>query len=162
MALMTRPLSQIREQMEQLYGETTDDFGLPLTLPMQTASRNKRALCQTWSPAIEIYETHNAFKVRAEVPGVTRQNISFEVLGNRLILLGSYPCQSQGKHSQYAHCSEFKYGRFMRQIQLAGAVSSEKATLKLQNGVLEICLPKLKPSRKPKPQSVPTHAFGSH
>jgi HSP20 family molecular chaperone IbpA len=151
MALMTRPLSEIREQMEHLYGETTDDFGLPLTLPLQIADRNKRALCQTWSPAIEIYETASAFKVRVEVPGINKQNLSFEILGNRLVILGSYPSQPQGKQPQYAHCSEFRYGRFMRQIELPAAVAGVKATQKLLNGVLEINLPKVKASRKPRP-----------
>lgn len=146
MPVMSRSLSEIQQQMERLSGETTNDFGFPMVFPLHVqASVQKWQPLQAWTPAIELVETATHYCLRVEIPGITARNVQWEVQGNRVIIHGTNMVERESSNKEadpLTHCSELRYGRFMRQVPLPGPVAQQRASQKIRNGILEIRLPK--------------------
>lgn len=102
----------------------------------------------TWAPAVDIYETDDSVVVKAELPGLTREQVDVEIRDRVLTLRGERKVEKDVKGESY-HRMERAYGSFLRSFSLPSVVDEEKITAKLDNGVLEITLPK-KAEAKPK------------
>ncbi len=101
-----------------------------------------------WMPAVDIYETDDDVIVKAELPGVKKDEIGVEVKGGVLTLRGERKHEKEVKEESY-HRVERSYGTFLRSFTLPTTVEEDKVTAKLADGVLEIHLPK-KAEAKPK------------
>ena len=94
-----------------------------------------------WAPAMEVHEAQDALEVRAEVPGLSPEDLEISVQGNVLTLSG----QKKQEHNEGdGGCirSERRYGRFRRSITLPADVDAEKIEARQSNGVLTIRLPR--------------------
>ncbi len=101
-----------------------------------------------WMPAVDIYETEDDVVVKAELPGVKKDEVGVEVKGGVLTLRGERKHAKEVKEENY-HRIERSYGTFLRSFTLPTTVEEDKVTAKLAEGVLEIRLPK-KAEAKPK------------
>jgi len=88
------------------------------------------------TPAMELENTHSALILRAELPGVNRDDIDIRLTANTVTLSGKRP-QPQGKQ-----WSEFRYGEFRRSLRLPVAVHSDRAKAEFVDGILTLTLPK--------------------
>ncbi|MGO9567555.1 MAG: Hsp20/alpha crystallin family protein [Desulfomonilaceae bacterium] len=95
----------------------------------------------SWCPTVDILETPDGYLFRAELPGVGRENINIEVRGNRLVLSGERPIESEPRITAYRRM-ERVHGFFERSFQLPGKVDVEKAEARYVDGILEVFLPK--------------------
>ena len=101
-----------------------------------------------WTPPIDIYETADRYVITAEVPGVTREQLSVAMDGNRLTLSGSRPVAAGGGARHY-HQVERGHGQFARTFEFAEAVAVDRIGADLRDGVLTVTLPKAtEPTRK--------------
>jgi HSP20 family protein len=103
-----------------------------------------------WMPALDMYESDEAFTVKAELPGFSKDDVRVEVHDNRLTLKGERKQQSDVKEAKY-HRVERMYGSFQRSIRLPAAVNVDKAEATFQDGVLKLTLPK---AEEAKPKSI--------
>lgn len=111
-----------------------------------------------WAPPVDIYETDEAFVLKAELPGFTKEDVDIKIQGNQLILRGERKRETEAKEEQY-HRIERAYGRFKRAFWLPTTVDSEKIQATFKNGVLELRLPK---SEAATPKQIPiTEAEGA-
>ena len=94
-----------------------------------------------WMPAVDIYETKDAVCVRAELPGVDKDAVNVEVKDGVLALHGERKFEKEVKEENY-HRVERAYGTFHRSFSLPSSVDGERVTARMQNGVLEVTLPK--------------------
>ena len=101
-----------------------------------------------WAPAVDIYETDNDVVVKAELPGVKKDEIGVEVKAGVLTLRGERKFEKEVKEENY-HRVERSYGTFVRSFTLPASVEEDKVSARLANGILEIHLPK-KAEAKPK------------
>jgi HSP20 family protein len=101
-----------------------------------------------WTPAVDIYENNDDVVVKAELPGVEKDQISVEVKDGILSLRGERKFEKEVKEESY-HRIERSYGSFQRSFSLPVTVNQEKVTARFQDGVLEVRLPK-KEQAKPK------------
>ena len=92
-------------------------------------------------PAIEVAETPAAVIVKAQVPGVSKENLQVNVTDNALTLKGEVQEDKTTEEKNY-HRREFHYGAFARTITLPTTVQAEQATAQLKDGVLEVTIPK--------------------
>lgn len=95
-----------------------------------------------WTPALEMYEKGDKYIVRAELPGMEKDDIDISVEGNVLTITGEKKAESEVKDEDYYRC-EFNYGKFVRSVNLPKKVNPEKVEASYENGVLEISLPKV-------------------
>jgi HSP20 family protein len=93
------------------------------------------------APAIEVAETPEAVIVKAQVPGVSKEDLQVNVTDTSLTLTGDVQEETTTDETQYHH-REFHYGAFARTITLPTTVQAEHATAQLKDGVLEVTIPK--------------------
>jgi HSP20 family protein len=97
-----------------------------------------------WQPAVDVLETAGAFLVRAELPGMRREDLELEVHGRRLTLSGRRdPIDDQHRYQRM----ERAYGPFRRSFELAGDVDAQKIAAAYHRGVLEVTIPKRNPQK---------------
>lgn len=92
-----------------------------------------------WAPQIETFERGGKLVVRADIPGVKKDDIKVEVLDNMLKIKGERKNESEEKNDKF-YRSERTYGTFMRAIPLPDGVNAEKAHASFKDGVLEITM----------------------
>jgi len=99
-------------------------------------------------PAVDVEETDKEIIVRAEIPGMEKDEFSIELEDNTLILRGEKKHQAEHK-DRNVHRVECSYGCFDRRISLPAEVQTDKAVAEYKNGVLNVTLPKAEaPKRK--------------
>jgi HSP20 family protein len=108
--------------------------------------REEELIQSTWIPAVDIFETPEAIVLKAELPGITAQDISVEVKDNILTLKGEKKLEKETKEENY-HRMERSFGSFQRAFTLPGTVQQEEATARFKDGILEIALPKVEEAR---------------
>ncbi len=96
---------------------------------------------RAWSPAIEVTEKKDKLSVKAQVPGMDKNDIKVNVEGDMLILKGETKKEEEKKEEGYYY-NEMSYGSFYRAIQLPVEVNPDKVKAVYKNGVLTIDLPK--------------------
>ena len=102
----------------------------------------------TWSPAVDIFETGSEIVLKAEVPGIARDQVHLEVDDGVLSLRGERKFEKEVKEENY-HRVERVYGAFHRSFTLPDSVDPEKVRAELKDGVLEVRLGK-REQAKPK------------
>ena len=103
-----------------------------------------------WMPQIEVLQNNDQFKVRADLPGLTKDDVKVEVTDDFLTISGERKEEKEEKGEGF-YRSERSYGSFYRQIPLPEGAMTEIAAATFQNGVLEITIPAPKiatPTRK--------------
>ena len=95
----------------------------------------------SWVPAVDIFETDNHdLIVRAELPGMTRENIDVSIENSTLVLKGEKKLDSEVKDENYRRI-ERSYGTFHRSFTLPNTVDAGRISAEFKNGVLTVTLP---------------------
>jgi HSP20 family protein len=95
----------------------------------------------SWTPAVDIFEGENRDLVlRAELPGMSREDIEVTVENNALILKGNKKFDAEVKEENYRRI-ERAYGTFHRSFTLPTTVDTSKVAADYKNGVLTVRLP---------------------
>jgi HSP20 family protein len=132
-----RDLISIQDRMNKLFEQTL------------TRSRGEEGVsATTWTPAVDIYETADTIVMKAELPGVAREDIQIQIDGNALTLRGERRFAKDVQEESYLRI-ERAYGSFHRSFTLPAGVQSDKVRALFRDGVLELSLPKVEEA-KPK------------
>ncbi len=107
-----------------------------------------------WAPAVDIFEKGDDLIIRAEIPGVDKDNVDISVRNNSLILRGERKREEEIKDDN-SYRLERSYGKFVRSFSLPRTVDSSRISAKFKNGVLDIVLPKAEEA-KPKKIEIAT------
>jgi HSP20 family protein len=94
----------------------------------------------TWAPPLEIVERDGQLVVRAEVPGVTKDQLRVDVEDGQLVISGERKQDFEEKRGGM-YRSERSYGHFTRVIGLPEGTEVDQAKATFANGVLEVTLP---------------------
>lgn len=99
-----------------------------------------------WMPKIEVLQLNGKLKVRADLPGLKKDDVKVELTNGALTISGERKEEKEEEDEGFYH-SERAYGTFYRQIPLPEGVKTETATAKFTDGVLEIMMqvPKSEP-----------------
>jgi len=99
-----------------------------------------------WTPAVEVFERDGTFVVRADLPGLKKEDVKVEVVEGALVISGERKEEQEEKGEGF-YRSERTYGSFFRRLPLPEGVKSEEAAATFKNGVLEVTIPA--PKREP-------------
>ena len=94
-----------------------------------------------WIPSVDVSETENGFEVRAELPGVTKDDLHVSVKDNLLTLSGEKR-QEEVSDAQNYRRIERHYGSFQRHFRLPGEVETDAIKAEYTDGVLTVSIPK--------------------
>ena len=95
----------------------------------------------TWAPAIDIHEDENQYTLKADLPGIKKEDLSLTVVDNVVTIKGERKQETEKKEKGY-HRIERAYGSFQRAFQIPGGVDASKVEASFENGVLTVALPK--------------------
>jgi HSP20 family protein len=101
-----------------------------------------RASSEEWSPQLDLYETHAAFILEVDLPGVRKQEVSVAVEAGHLILQGRRSFTHATTEGKF-YCHERRAGHFVRRLRLPTSVNQEQIRTEFHDGVLRVLLPKL-------------------
>lgn len=91
---------------------------------------------------MDVSENEQAYTVKAEIPGVTKEDIKVAIEGNNVSISAEVKKEHEEKEGENLICSERYYGQQSRHFSLAQDVDDSKAEAKYHDGVLELILPK--------------------
>jgi len=94
-----------------------------------------------WSPAVELIDRGGSYLVRAELPGVVREDVDITLSENVLTIKGETKRSADVKDEDIQY-SEMTYGSFSRSFTLPTKVDAENINATYENGILQITLPK--------------------
>jgi HSP20 family protein len=125
-------MRRMREDMDRLFGDVWGGrhSGVPFF------SEEGRA---EWAPAIEAFQRGNEFVVRADVPGMKREDLTVEIGDDKVTVQGERKYDHKEEHEGIFR-SERSYGTFCRVIPLPEGAVSESAKANFKDGVLEIVM----------------------
>ena len=93
------------------------------------------------APAVDMFEEKDDIVVKAEIPGMTKDNIEVNLTDHTLTIKGEKKKEEEVKKENYFR-SERSYGSFVRTLPLPTDVHGDKVEATFKNGILEIRLPK--------------------
>ena len=101
-----------------------------------------------WAPPVDIFERQDHLVIRAEVPGVQKEDMDVRIENGVLTLHGERKQETDLKEEN-THRMERVYGAFTRSFSLPTSVDAAKVTATYRDGVLEVTVPKAE-TAKPK------------
>jgi HSP20 family protein len=93
-----------------------------------------------WAPAIDAFQRANEFVVRADVPGLSRDDLTVEIADDSLTIRGERTYDHQ-EEREGVFSSERAYGSFCRVVPLPEGAMADNAKANFRDGVLEIVVP---------------------
>ena len=101
------------------------------------------------SPSVDIFEEDDNVVVKAEIPGISKDDLNVTISENTLTISGEKKQEEKVEKKNY-HRVERSYGSFCRSFRLPANVNSDKAEASFKEGVLELKMPMKEESKKKK------------
>ena len=131
-------LNRLRNEIDRLFGS-----------PMQGLLAPAANLLENWGPSVDLREDKEKYDLRAELPGVRKEDIEVSVEGNTLTIAGEKRQEEQeGDEGRGTYRAERFFGRFQRSITLPTVVDPNKIEAQYRDGVLILNLPKSEEARR--------------
>jgi HSP20 family protein len=99
------------------------------------------------SPALDVYEEKDEVVVKAELPGMAKEEIEVNLAGDVLTIKGEKKKEEEIKEEDYRY-RERSYGSFVRSLELPCEVKADQVKATFKDGVLEVRLPKTEEAKK--------------
>jgi len=100
----------------------------------------------TYSPRVDVVENKENFVVRAELPGMKKDDVKLNLENHVLTLTGEKRHEEKRDEGNF-HLRESRYGKFERSFRLTDNIDRGKIAADYKDGVLVITLPKTKESQ---------------
>jgi HSP20 family protein len=130
-------MSRMTEEFDRAFDRMWRDFGVSRRPWLSRMSQG--AAGTLWIPRVETFQKGDQFIVRAELPGLKKDDVHVELTGDALVLRGERREEHEENREGYYH-TEREYGEFHRTIPLPEGVITESAQASFRNGVLEITI----------------------
>src|SRR6266536_167931 len=132
----SRPLSRLHEQIDRLFEEPFGRWLNPAT-----------SLFERWSPVVDVYEDKNNVFVKAELPGMKKEDIQVSVSDGVLHMAGERKEEAEHKEAS-GYRAERYFGRFERNISLPAAVQEGNIRAEYKDGILTVTCPKSEEAKR--------------
>ena len=130
-------------QLNRLHDEINRLFESPFGAGLAPAA----PFFEGWVPAIDVSEDKDNVFVRAELPGMKKEDIAVSVSGDMLNISGERKEESESKDAQ-SYRSERYFGHFERSIPLPVAIKADNIHASYKDGVLTVTCPKAEEAKR--------------
>ena len=124
-----RELNTLQSEMNRLFNTFFDEGG-------DTGAAPRR-----WAPAVDLIEREDSLVLKADLPGLSEDDVQVEVRDGVLTISGERKAEHEDKQNGYYRV-ERSFGRFSRSLQLPEGVDADKIGASFENGVLQVTIPK--------------------
>jgi len=122
-----RDITSFRDDINRLFARSFGDDGVAGT--------------RTWAPAVDVFETKDAVVLKAELPGLTAEDVDVEIDDNVLTVSGERTFKDTVEEGRFYRL-ERSYGRFSRSLTLPQGIKADSVSATFADGVLEVTVPK--------------------
>jgi len=129
-------LSDLRDEIDRLF-----------EAPLAELARSSNLL-SGWTPALDVYEQKENFILKAELPGMRKEDITVSLHDGSVSISGERKSDTKHEDSEVYRTERF-FGRFQRTVTLPAPVAADKVKAQYKDGVLTVTLPKTEEA-KPK------------
>jgi HSP20 family protein len=136
-----------------VFNRLLDEFGGYLWDPFRGFEWPIEYELPTRIPYVDVIDSGDEYVVKAELPGLKKENVQIEVGTNELLLTAKSEVEKEEKGKTYLH-RERAFSTFRRHIGFGESVDTEKVLANMVEGVLEIKLPKLEPEPEKKRKKI--------
>jgi HSP20 family protein len=128
-----RALQRMADDMDRMF----EDFGLGRrwARPFWREART-----ELWAPDVEVFQKNNELTIRADLPGLKRQDVKVDITDDEICIQGERKHERDEEREGY-YRSERGFGSFCRVIPLPEGAITEQAKANFKDGVLEITMP---------------------
>jgi HSP20 family protein len=127
-------LNRIRSEINRIF-EDPFNFTLPST-----------TLFEGWEPSVDVYEDKDKITVKAELPGMKKEEIDVSLVGDTLTISGERKHEEEKREGE-TYRAERYFGRFQRSVPLSTAADPNKIEASYKDGVLTVTCPKSEAAR---------------
>jgi HSP20 family protein len=132
-------INRMSEEMDRTFDQLFRDFGMPRRSWLSRGAFRSAGREALWSPRVEAFQKDDRFIIRADLPGLKKDDVQVDVTENAIAIRGERREEHQEEREGYFH-SERDYGQFYRTIPLPEGVITDSAQASFKNGVLEISM----------------------
>jgi len=136
-------LVSLRERMNRVFDDSL----------FRSDRRDDLMAMGTWSPAVDMFEKDDNVVIKAELPGLDKNDISLDLQNGVLTLKGERKYENEVKEENY-YRREMSCGKFIRSFTLPADVDADKIKAEFQKGLLTVEVPK---PGEPKPKQIPVN-----
>lgn len=138
-------MRRLSDEMDRMFGDFMTPFGTPLGQQRFRSGMNQ--MRAEWMPPVEVFERDNQMVVRAELPGMSKEDVHVEVDDDALLISGERREEQETNQGGFRH-SERRYGRFLRRIPLPEGTDPNQIQANYRSGLLEVTLPMKRQERR--------------
>ena len=132
-----RELNSLQSEMNRLFNTVFD-----------TPSNGPGTVMRRWMPAMDLVESGDHFVLRADLPGMSEDDVSIEFEDGTLTISGERKAEHEDQEEGF-HRVERSFGAFARSLTLPQGIDPDAVTAGFDRGVLEVRIPKPE-QRKPR------------
>ncbi len=137
------PVQQLQRRIDRLLGH-------PLgTWPFGEWMTSGEPMLGDWLPAVNVYEEKNNVIVKAEIPGMKKDEFEVYMTGDGLNIAGERKAESEEKTADMYRAERY-FGRFHRIIPLPVTVKANAIEARYKDGVLTVMCPKTEDAKRKK------------
>jgi HSP20 family protein len=136
-----RELTSLQSEMNRLFNTFFDS-------PSTASGGGNGSSVRRWLPAMDLVETDTHFVLRADLPGLSEEDVAIELEDNVLTVTGERKAEHEDKREGFYRV-ERTFGQFRRSLTLPEGVEAEAIEARFDKGVLEVRIPKPE-ERKPR------------
>ncbi|HEX2125082.1 MAG TPA: Hsp20/alpha crystallin family protein [Thermoleophilaceae bacterium] len=136
-----RELTSLQTEMNRLFNTFFDT-------PSGSGGGGNGGALRRWLPAMDLVETDEHFVLRADLPGLSEEDVSIELEDSVLTVAGERKAEHEEKKEGFYRV-ERSFGQFRRSLTLPDGVDADGITASFDKGVLEVRIPKPE-ERKPR------------
>ncbi len=129
------------ENFEEMFDSFFEDFENIFEGRERGTNRRNIPRNYSWTPLTDIYEDNNFFKLKIDLPGVEKEDVSIKYSNGTLTVQGERKPEQESDNFKY-HKIERKYGKFYRKFDVPQEINEDEISAEFKNGQLTILLPK--------------------
>ncbi len=148
-----KPQPSVVQNFNNLLDTFRDEFGFYLWDPFRGFEWPVEYELPMRIPVVDVIDSGNEYVVKAELPGLKKENVQIEVGTNELSITARSNVETEEKGKTYLH-RERAFSTFRRRIGFGQSIDTEKASANMAEGILEIRLPKLEPKPEKKTKKI--------
>jgi HSP20 family protein len=103
-----------------------------------------------WTPPFDVYEEKDGYVVKAEIPGMKKEDINVSIENGELVISGERKGETKGDGAEVYRAERY-FGKFQRTVSLPATVSTKDVRAEYRDGVLTVTIPK---SEEAKPKQI--------
>ncbi len=137
----SRNLQSLQSEIDRLF----DSF-----FPTSRESSDGSESQASWAPRTDLIETEDAYHIRLDLPGVTKDDVKINLHDNTLSVSGKRDAEAEDESAEFVRV-ERTFGHFYRSFSLPRTINAEGISASFNNGVLTVAVPK---SEESKPRQI--------